>query len=958
MRTTTELCFRQKRILSWFVFVATILCATDGWSQDPANGDAQVLKSLRAAKQSFSASPSVARPFEFEARVTFTVSGWLLFRLQSDAVSIQAKAAPGMRQVVSKMHLGDLVRVSGVTAPKESTLQVKEIEVVNRGILDDLEVVPAYGEGARYWQYVSYAGSVTEELVLPNENRFWLDGDDGALWWSDYSRPPSHAAGQILGNRVRVQGAMLGDGGVSPSKPLKPRILTAAAEQVVVLDQPQKDDRPQTTRVRGFISYVGKSYFIACEVKIFSSMCRSLSADMPVEVDLVDINSESHQAQSVRINTLAGVKLLPAKLTSPAEIAQGGMASQLVSVEGTVRGCVVGRYYVELQLDQGADHFAAIIPRDPGQAFFETYSVGQFARLSGAVVYRSDFPEERFALYVSNPDDVVLSTPTVLLYRSQIAWCFAALLASVILVVGWHLSLRRRVAEKTKELSQLNTRVVAAATAVQNAILIVDQDDRVIQTNQKFNQMFGYFDDGAYIDQVFNDCIKQRFSRSNDFEEFWHRFPILHQGFGTQEFAVGESVDWILVTTASVPDDHGDASGRVWTFEDITERKRTEQENVQARKIQAVGRLAGGIAHDLNNLLQVVNANLQMIKLTICKDELQLSSQVDVASAAVERGAALTRQLLAFSSGSTIERKTTDLNEVVSQVFDLIDCVLDANVKVSVDLDQDVWPVLIDSGQIGQVIMNLCLNARDAIAEKQGSIKISTRRESGGQVGDAAGDRVVVAVEDDGCGMPEEVASRVFEPFFTTKDLSHGTGLGLSMAHGIMQQHDGRLTCRSTVGKGTRFEFHLPRCREELAVRDDERPLSADEGDTAGRILLVDDESMVRMAGQLLLNTLGYTVDVAGDGVDALEQLAADDRYDVVILDMTMPRMSGKETLIRIRDLRPEVKVIICSGYSAETQQVEGLNELRPDGFLAKPFRVDDFTKVIQRARQKPRSIA
>jgi PAS domain S-box-containing protein len=397
----------------------------------------------------------------------------------------------------------------------------------------------------------------------------------------------------------------------------------------------------------------------------------------------------------------------------------------------------------------------------------------------------------------------------------------------------------------------------------------------------------------------------------------------------------------------------------VATGTDVTESRRLEGQIIQMQKMEAVGTLAGGIAHDFNNILTGILGNLDLAA-TLLPSESLASMPIQESIKASERAANMVRQLLDFSRRSPSERRAIDLGKVGREVADLFSQTIDRRIEVEICSHDDLWLAAADPNQMHQVMMNLCVNARDAIMEcldgKRGldprpegnRIRIVT---SNITVGDEflrsypyarKGDFVVVSISDNGAGMDEATQRRVFEPFFTTKKLGRGTGLGLSTVYGIIKQHDGWINLESRPGKGTTFHAYLPRETEEP---EEEKPHSPEAGrPRSGKetILLVDDEEMIRSLAQQVLEVHGYSVVTAADGQQAMDlYLQRREGIDLVILDLSMPHMSGNEVLTRIRKLDRDAKVIISSGHpSRETP--------RASAFLPKPYRADTLTRLVR----------
>jgi two-component system cell cycle sensor histidine kinase/response regulator CckA len=407
---------------------------------------------------------------------------------------------------------------------------------------------------------------------------------------------------------------------------------------------------------------------------------------------------------------------------------------------------------------------------------------------------------------------------------------------------------------------------------------------------------------------------------------------------------------WARIEATVTVDGEGQAVCRA-TMSDITERKQLEAQLRQMQKMEAIGQLAAGICHDFNNLLTPMGgfADLLLWKAPEGSKEQRYLHQIKVAA---QRAAALTGQLLLFTRQARGERHPVQLNKVVEETRHLLERSIPKEITIELDLESELWAVEADSSQMSQVLMNLCVNARDAMPEG-GSLTLETRNvtldeEYARLVLEARPGRYVrLSVSDTGCGMSLEVQARLFEPFFTTKGMGEGTGLGLAMVYGIVKGHEGFIQVYSEEGRGSTFHVYLPAIEvavEERGVEELEWPTGTE------TILVVDDEDGVRALGQAVLEDCGYSVLIAEDGVHALEVYQArGGEVALVVLDVIMPRMSGLECLRRLREMDPDVKVLISTGYTARglAQELVGKGAL---GVVRKPFRIQDFATAVRAA--------
>ena len=420
----------------------------------------------------------------------------------------------------------------------------------------------------------------------------------------------------------------------------------------------------------------------------------------------------------------------------------------------------------------------------------------------------------------------------------------------------------------------------------------------------------------------------------------------------TRELPSGDR--WLQVTVDPMRDDTGALVGAVFLLADVTEPKRLEDQLRQAQKMQAVGQLAGGVAHDFNNLLTAILGNVALL----LEDAPVLGPRVNLLKTierAGGRAADLVRQLLSFSRQNVLALAPLHLQAAVEETVAMLRCAIDPRVRVKVRGDADLWAVHADPTQVNQVLMNLCLNARDAMPDG-GLLLLQTRNvelDAGSarrHIEARAGQFVRLRVRDTGCGIPPHVLPRIFEPFFTTKEPGRGTGLGLATVFGIVKQHGGWIECTSTVNRGTTFDIYFPRS----PLSPDAAPAAVAPAPSAApsggaTILLVDDEPMVRDLGCTILRRAGYRVITAEDGLEALALLRQKrHRIGLVILDLTMPRLSGKDTLRNLRAIDPGIRVLIASGYSKEDPDASGMEGA--SGFIAKPYRQAELLHLVRTA--------
>ncbi len=418
-------------------------------------------------------------------------------------------------------------------------------------------------------------------------------------------------------------------------------------------------------------------------------------------------------------------------------------------------------------------------------------------------------------------------------------------------------------------------------------------------------------------------------------------------------------VVWARLRATAIRDEQGGIDYWMAIIEDITEKRRSEEEraNLQsqllhAQKMESVGRLAGGVAHDFNNMLHVITGFADLLGMKLPADR-QLSRYVAEIQRAARRAQDVTRQLLAFSRRQMISPASSDLNRLIERLSAGLSRLIGEDVELRVAGAEGLWAVKVDPTQIDQIILNMAVNARDAMPTG-GKLTIETanvrlddtycRQHAKAK----PGDYVLLAVSDNGIGMDEETQSRAFEPFFTTKEKGKGTGLGLATVDGIVEQNGGFVDVYSEPGQGTTFKVYLPRTFETAAIRT-EAPVEADHAGGA-TVLVVEDEESVRRLTAALVESIGYSVVAASSAGEAIELCERDElAIDVVLTDVVMPGMSGRDLRDRLERVRPGVKVVFTSGYTANVIAHHGILD---EGvhFIAKPFGVADLARTLRGA--------
>ncbi|MBN2688000.1 MAG: PAS domain S-box protein [Deltaproteobacteria bacterium] len=505
-------------------------------------------------------------------------------------------------------------------------------------------------------------------------------------------------------------------------------------------------------------------------------------------------------------------------------------------------------------------------------------------------------------------------------------------------------SVGRDITEQKRIQEELQIKENAIKSSI-TPIVITDLDMKITYANDAFLKLWGYeeFDDvigtgirDHWVDSAAGDPVIEQMKN----DEGWVGELVARKKNG----AIFDA----SVTTSVVKGQDGSPIAVMASFVDMTEKKQSEKTMRQLQKMEAIGTLAGGIAHDFNNILMGLQGHAALMLLDVTEDH-PFYDHLKRQEAIIASGARLSRQLLGFARGGKYEVALVNLNDIILKSLDMFGRTK-KEISIHDDLDPYIWKVEADQGQIEQVLLNLFVNAWQAMPGG-GRITVTARNDIIREEFQATpwakrGKYVKISVSDTGTGMDEETQKRIFEPFFTTKERGHGTGLGLASVYGILKNHGGFILVDSESGKGSTFTVYLPASTGEVKRDNDDEELGIARG--METVLIVDDEEMILDVGTAMLEELGYTVIRAGSGREALAIFEEDrENIDLVILDMIMPGMGGKEVFERLKDIREDVKILLASGYSNKGDPEE-LLEKGCEGFIQKPFTLGPFSHIVR----------
>jgi PAS domain S-box-containing protein len=481
---------------------------------------------------------------------------------------------------------------------------------------------------------------------------------------------------------------------------------------------------------------------------------------------------------------------------------------------------------------------------------------------------------------------------------------------------------------------EVNARLIRAIEQVCESIVITDLEARIVYVNPAFERISGYGRDEV-IGQ--NPRVLQSGHHNRDF--YLQLWTTLKAGESWSGRFVNRTKAGRLYTEEAnispVTNRNNEIINYVAVKRDVTLETEMQEQLHQSQKMDAVGRLAGGVAHDFNNMLMVIVSYAEMIANSLPQDDPLCDHTAQILLAA-QRSSALTRQLLAFSRKQVLAPQVLDCNSVLTETTSMVRRLISENIELRSRLEPGLWPVKADADQLMQVILNLCVNSRDAMPNG-GTILLATRNYHVDQ------GFVEISVADTGIGIPADLQEKLFEPFFTTKERGKGTGLGLATVYGIVQQSGGHIRVESSPGQGATFTIYLPRCSESVPAPAPlaQRPVL----DACLRVMVVEDEDALRQAITEHLRKHGYQVVAASNGIQALNLLSRNPDVAILVSDLIMPHMGGRELARLAVAQRPYLRVIFMSGYA--DQALDPVVAGRPMQFLQKPFAMDQLINQI-----------
>lgn len=523
--------------------------------------------------------------------------------------------------------------------------------------------------------------------------------------------------------------------------------------------------------------------------------------------------------------------------------------------------------------------------------------------------------------------------------------------------------LEKEIEKRTNRLREASAYLTSSLDSIEDAIILVDADSSEIRyANEAAVDFFGEqaTRHNSYA-PLFAHHAGHYLNEEEGEQEWldWWRAMSLGDFRGERKFLFNkDGVEGSMHVMSSGVNHAGSGKvGRLWLFRDITQSEKMENELLHSNKMEAIGRLAGGVAHDFNNILTTIQGSIEIAGSDLAKGRNPRKS-LAIGMNACSQAAQVVQQLLTFSRNQPVRLKECSLDEILKETVELLQHGMDPKHSIYVDIEDEICPVMADPPQVHQVVMNLLINALQAMRDGGDiNVRLQEATVTPEQCQDwpyaRAGHYCVLTIEDEGIGMTDEIRARIFEPFFTTKEMDEGSGLGLSTTLGVVHHHKGWIDCRSTPGVGTVFDVYLPAATAGAEKKPTSQRIKPSQETVTGSLLIVDDDMSIRSLARAFLEGDGHQVEEAEDGLQALEKLSEENEgrpFDLIILDLSMPKLSGQETFEAIRTLEPDLPVLIWSGYSEDSAGLLHKDaKHKPNAFLHKPFLSGELKETVQK---------
>ena len=936
------------------VSLSNVLAANDQPNQKPAQslGPNTTVRSVEQIPEALRHNLKHPLNVDFEATITYWDPDRVKIFVQDGAQAIYVQTKTDMRMIGKPKHL-NRVRVVGTVNPSEGHVRAQRFELLETiGTVTPIQIELAELPKGMHWsKLVQIQGTLIRvvatdthtQLVLQSGTRKCVCTLRGTHWEMKY--------GPAIGNRFQAVGVL--DWEIYESgAPRQASLLIADESRIKDISastQTQSDylnlesledaeALPAQSRicVRGAVTFIspGKDFVIEDETggmiaDLESSDMISLGDTMQVYGTLIDTPQGRRLDLERATWSNRAVRPRPVIRCTAREVVGEQIDHRRIAIGGTVTDLHISAEHNEIILQDEGFTFRVLVPGDSRLSVM-SIDVGQRLFCQGFVLHDSDAEQVWFSVRAQDAESIFPDNDNRLHFnRTTIVWWFLGIGGITSAILLWIGTMRSQVKRKTQHLADLTASLNASYEAIQEGIVIADSAGRVVAVNKQFGKITGIQPSVGSSTASLRFHLERRYG-TVPAKKLWNLW-VAHQPVSTDlELASDDGSQKLVAYLAPVPDENGTPIGTLLAVQDVTKQQELESRLRQSQKMEAVGQLAGGIAHDFNNLLTVMGFNVRHTRQLIAEGHPEIIQSLDDTQLAVDRATKLVQNLLGFSRQSRLNLSRVSVNSCVENVVSLLRRTLPSNIELETQLDADLHVCKLDQGQIEQVIMNICLNARDAIGGRRGVIEIETGNTTiQGEPG------VLLRVTDNGKGMTERTRQRLFEPFYTTKPLGQGTGLGMATSYGIVSQHRGEIDCQSEVDVGTQISVYLPASNESGMPANDKPPRNTTT-QLCGKVLVVDDDPAVRRATKSMMVSLGCDVVEADSGKTAL-QLITVQEFDLVILDLNMPEMSGQQVFDQLIQTHPDLPVVICTGYLATSDHLLSRSEA-PAAVLHKPY--------------------
>jgi len=912
------------------------------------------IKDLQALKQL--GEEAIGSEVDFLATVTYVERVWsdIFVEANEEAIFIQNVSTKGL-------SIGDRVRVTGTVRKGDVSPTIWAHDIFKKGTgktPDPLDIKISNLELHQYdSRYVRVQGTIVQ--AVSHEGHTLLSCEENGVRFQAWIIGDREL--EELWNWIGVQVELVGALGVtlesgSENKDPKTvvrnieclRICCSEAPEIVPKKEPKPEasnsDQPDRIFLQGQVTEkLDDSFILLDSQKSTRIYCEDLYAIHVASVVRIAAIAMANPSTDMEYQAKAVEEQFSTRLPNPIdfdEVIQGNRLWKFVKVAGRPIRIRQNENRVFFEVHRNGKN-ALVELRDHGIKNHHILANTRYLEVQGIIIDAD--PNGDCHVLVKTKEHISLIESVVPIWK-YLTWVLLPITSLFLIGFIWVKAQRNRADSHAASIKLMHNRLVSTCQSINDAMLAVDSGDRVLIANSQFCELIGrelqpgeQFDIGTCLE--FLGRVKDR----TKIEKFIFGHDCESNTADHLEIEINEpEVRSYDMSCSNIVPENGESSGRLLILRDRTSERQLQAELIHSNKLEAVGQLVGGIAHDFNNILATIQANLSLLDLD-SKLEPETKEKIEDVNFAATRGAEMVRRLLTYSGKGELRPQVHSINSIIRELHKFTKAMFDARYQFDFELDPEEPPVHADSGAIEQVLLNIYLNARDAMPNG-GTISTQTKVISGDQNG-----WVQIRITDTGPGIPKEIQGRIFDPFFTTKAGQAGTGLGLSTSKRLILEQNGRLECTSTDKSDCCFEIALPITQGVEASSPEKKskpeiPVCQTEKKT---VLVVDDEDGIRKVASVILEMHGFEAITAVSGKAALDVLKTEhQRIGMVLLDMTMPGISGLDVLKIASVEYPDIPVVMCSGYLAGVS-----NEIEDNCLmLSKPFSAQELIAMVGQA--------